>query len=110
MIGTVTARSEFDVGIINDSGGSSELPVGTYRVEVTRGWHDYEIGGRMEGLLLDDADVEIAREAARTDFPYEDRPSGDPRLDALMRKRMGDPLRHRRVFFAARDFTKEEAA
>ena len=93
-----------DVGIINDSGGSSELPPGRYRVEVTRAWGDYEIGGRAEGELLDAADVEIAREAAKTDYPMREREStGDPVLDAHTKRIMG-PGRERRVFFALRDF------
>ena len=83
------------VGLINDAGGSTELPQGTrraparYRVRITRSWGDYEIGGRCEGLLLDDADVDLARETATTGFA----------------NRTHLPLDPRRVFFAAADFT-----
>jgi hypothetical protein len=75
------------VGITNDQGGSSFLPEGSYRVRVTRAWDDDEIGGRAEGVLVDPADIETAREAGTTGFPVR------------------QPLAPERVFFAQADFT-----
>jgi hypothetical protein len=97
MIGYVESKSVLgtinSVGIINDAGGSGWMPVGRYRIEVTRTWNDYEIGLRGEGTLLDEADIEIARKAGETGHPqseFDRRPpvqtsrfahTGDARLD-----------------------------
>lgn len=107
--GTVSCRIELgeitNVSIINDQGGTGFLPEGEYEVELIRAWDDYEIGGRAEGVLTDPAQIELSRQAGRTGRPplTEPIPSGDPRLDALMRTRMGEG-RERRVFFDIRSF------
>lgn len=71
MIGIVTATAgilDSDLGINNDIGGSCEMPPGEYRVELERSWHDYEIGGRAAGRLLDEADIAKAREVGTTGY------------------------------------------
>lgn len=111
-IGTVECRESIinTVGIVNDVGGSSELPPGRYRVRVVRTWHDYEIGDRAEGVLLDDADVEVSRRAGTTDWTPEHYEREYPTQTALAERAREaranfDPSR---VFFALSDFTKEE--
>ena len=64
--------------IHNDVGGTTRLPEGRYRVEVDREWDDYETGGHISGLLVDDEAIEIARTEGTTgrtpedykDYPY----------------------------------------
>jgi hypothetical protein len=110
MLGYVESKSVLgtinSVGIINDAGGSGWMPVGRYRIEVTRTWNDYEIGLRGEGTLLDEADIEIARKAGETGHPQSEFDTGDPRLDKLLASRTG-PDRVREVFFPISDFTPE---
>ncbi len=77
------------VSIHNDQGGTGFLPPGRYRVQVVRAWEDDEIGGRAEGILLDEADVRLATVAGTTGSPAR------------------EPLRPERVFFALTDFTQE---
>lgn len=67
--GTLTISKSSVAAIINDLGGTTYLPDGVYRVRVERSWYDYEIGGRMAGVLTDEASVAVAREVGTT--PYE---------------------------------------
>ena len=54
------------VCIRNDVGGTEFLPKGRYRVEITRGWDDYETGRRLVGKLLDKEDVKTAVKVGTT--------------------------------------------
>lgn len=93
MIGkTGVVKEGAHIAILNDLGGTTELPDATYRVKVIRAWGDYEIGGRCEGRLLDATSVEIARLTGTTGY--------EPKDDLF------DP---ERVFFAQRDFTEVAA-
>lgn len=89
MIGTATGDY---VCIVNDVGGTTALPAGSYRVRVTRSWDDYEIGGRMVGELLDDADVAVSRLTGTTGY--------GPKC----------AFRPEVVYFAKRDFREEVIA
>ena len=71
-------RNGRGVYIINDVGGTSELPAGQYMVEVTGGFHDYETGEIVHGRLLDEAEIEAAREAGTTGYATEDDRGFDP--------------------------------
>jgi hypothetical protein len=103
-VGTIHSKDLLStVSILNDVGGTTFLPHGDYRVEIERSFHDYETGVRMIGFLLDEADIALATEAGTTGYKYEPKPSGDPRLDALMKRHM-DENRTRRVFFSGRAF------
>lgn len=111
-VGTVECRVSIinTVGIINDVGGSSELPPGRYRVQLVRTWNDYEIGTRAEGVLLDEADIEVSRQAGTTSWTAEhyerEYPSSGHAERVRAAKEAFDPTR---VFFALSDFTKEGA-
>jgi hypothetical protein len=85
-IGEITS-----VSIHNDQGGTGWLPPGTYRVRVTRAWHDYETGDQAVGSLLDQADMETSRTAATTGFPPRSRWTPD-------------------VMFSLDDFTEDHPA
>lgn len=56
------------VCITNDVGGTTVLPERSYRVEITRGFYDYETGQRLIGVLLDSEDVARARVTGTTGF------------------------------------------
>ncbi len=63
-IGTVRCHKQIlnSVSITNDVGGTSEIPVGIYRVRVTR-----VVGrGRLVGELLDIKDIAKSRKAGTT--------------------------------------------
>jgi hypothetical protein len=56
------------VTLTNDVGGTGELPVGLYRVEVVSSHRDSETGRWVRGRLLDPRDVEAARAAGTTGY------------------------------------------
>jgi hypothetical protein len=87
------------VCITNDVGGTTMLPEGEYKVEITRSWSDYEIGGRCIGFLTEAADIEIAREAGTTGFA-----KVGGRFREIKTEYGFEP---ERVYFAARDFREE---
>jgi hypothetical protein len=78
------------VSITNDVGGTSELPVGNYRVKVTKAWGDYEIGGRGIGVLLNEKDIKKSRKAGTTPWK-EKKGEFDPSI----------------VYFSLNDFTAD---
>ena len=97
------------VSIKNDVGGTSEIPVGNYRVRVTKSWGDSEIGGRCIGVLLDPKDVAKARKAGTTGHKpadYLKYRETNPQLykDALKAAANFDPSI---VYFATSDFTPD---
>jgi hypothetical protein len=74
MLVLVTSKQEKNfpdmttVCINNDQGGTEFLPVGTYLVKVTDTWHDYEIGSRAKGVLVNEKDIEVSRKVGTTKF------------------------------------------
>lgn len=112
-IGFVTVGDPLDyrqphMEIFNDVGGTTSLPAGRYRVEVTRGFHDYETGERMVGRLLDEADIEVAREVGTTGWTLEhfSREYGAAYGERIRRARRAfNPVV---VYFAGRDFAEAE--
>lgn len=65
---TVVAVRPYDLCVDNDLGGTTELPAGRYRVRLEKSWHDYEIGGRCIGILLDQKDIETSRKIGTTEY------------------------------------------
>ncbi len=97
------------VSIKNDVGGTGELPIGNYRVQITKTWHDYETGQRCIATLLDPKDIEVSRKAGTTGYTadhylkYKDK---NPSLyaDAVKAAKEYDPST---VYFFADDFTPD---
>jgi hypothetical protein len=94
--------------IKNDVGGTSELPVGSYRVRITKTWGDYETGQRCVGVLLDPKDIERSRRAGTTGKKPDDykRYPNNPELYARAVEAVAsfDPSI---VYFVASDFTPD---
>jgi hypothetical protein len=93
--GVVTNDERAHAGafIVNDVGGTTRLPEGTYRVRLDRQWDDYEIGGRMAGTLIDLSGQEAALTAGTTGY-------GDP----------GAPYEPTQVYFGSDDFAPDAVA
>lgn len=106
--GTVRCHKRIlnSVSLSNDVGGTSELPVGNYRVKVTRHWTDGEIGDRCAGFLLDPQDIETSRIAGTTGYTPDDYQAVNPNLyqSAVDAAAIFNP---RLVYFAADDFTPD---
>lgn len=65
---TVKAKREFDVCFNNDVGGTESIKTGTFRVRVTKQWHDYETGWRFVGVLLDKKDLDRFKKVGTTGY------------------------------------------
>jgi hypothetical protein len=57
-----TVTNEYQLCCNNSLGGTESMPVGTYRIRVTKAWFDYETGDRAKGVLLDEKDIAMVRE------------------------------------------------
>jgi hypothetical protein len=106
ITGTVQCRegTTRTLTILNDVGGSEQLPTGNYRVRLITSWFDYETGVRCIGELIDLEDIETALQTGTTGFTPEDyRQYGEEHYE---RTRMAvhefDPGR---VYFSEDDFT-----
>jgi hypothetical protein len=58
--------------IVNDVGGTSELPLGSYLVSVERTWNDYETGKHGKGKLVQKGHIDIARKIGTTGYTVND--------------------------------------
>jgi hypothetical protein len=89
--------------IVNDVGGTVDLPAGSYRVQLLKSWADYEIGDRCAGDLIDPMDIDVARKAGTTGHTPEDYRKYSPALylKTFTQTRTFDP---KRVYFGLDDF------
>ena len=72
MKGTVIAPDGLALGSVsfsNNVGGTSEVPAGSYRVEVIGGFHDYECGQVIHARLLDPEQIEAVRKIGEVHQP-----------------------------------------
>ena len=65
---TVIAEGQYDLCIDNDLGGTVGMPPGTYSIQVTKTFYDYETGRRGIGLLVKPEDIETARKVGTTEY------------------------------------------
>lgn len=109
IAGTVRCHKQIlnSVSIKNDVGGTTELPIGIYRVRITNIWRDYEVGQRCVGVLLNGNDILVAKKTGTTGYTpeyYKQKYPTNPELyqDALKAASGFDPSI---VYFVAEDFT-----
>jgi len=94
------------ISIINDAGGTTDLPPGTYRVRLLEHWYDDETGIRCIGELLDERDIETARRAGTTGYKPEDYLKYSRAMFEKTRK-AAETFDPRRVYFCFDDLTPE---
>ena len=107
-IGTVrcTKSPLNSVLIVNDVGGTVDLPLGTYRVRLLRSVYDYETGVNCTGQLLNPDDIQKARAAGTTGFRPDDyRKYGNEHYKRTLKA--ADEFDPSRVYFSDWDFTPD---
>ncbi len=97
------------LSILNDVGGTAELPTGNYRVRLLTSWYDYETGTRCIGELIDLKDIATALEVGTTGYTPEDyRKYGEEHLERTFKAAHEfDPGR---VYFHEDDFIPDAPA
>lgn len=92
--------------IINNVGGSTALPAGSYRVALIESSYDDETGIRCTGELLENDDIALARRIGTTTFTPEDyRKYGKERYEQVLKaSRNFEP---QIVYFGGDDFVPD---